>query len=168
MEAYILAPDLGSRAHYYHHSYCYSGWSWFQGSLLSSSLLLFLFWLILVAHHLYRHCYSYRLILVPVLIIANVLQHLWRPIPFPALSDVQCQCEFNPTFGIFQQSEIVDSLCSSATFWQTSDQVKVTQARCRGMPSLDQWARKSENGQKNLFCTIVVCKSNHFSGSPQR
>ena len=76
--------------------------------------------------------------------------------------------EFNPTFGIFQQSEIVDSLCSSATFWQTSEQVKVTQAQCRGMPSLDPWAGKSKNGKKNLFCTIVVCKSKHFFREPTK
>ena len=121
------------------------------------------------AHHRYRHCYSYCLILVPLCSLLQILcSTSGVPFPSPHCPMSSVNAEFKSTFGIFQQQEIVDSLCSSATFWQTSDQVKVTQARCRGMPSLDQWARKSENGQKNLFCTIVVCKSNHFSGSPQR
>ena len=61
------------------------------------------------AHHRYRHCYSYRLILFPLLTIANVVQHLWRPIPFPPLSDVQFQCRIQshfwniPTIGDFRQ-----------------------------------------------------------------
>ena len=121
------------------------------------------------AHHRYRHCYSNRLILVPLCSLLQILcSTSGVPFPSPHCPMSSVNAEFNPTFGIFQQLEIVDSLCSSATFWQTSEQVKVTQAQCRGMPSLDPWAGKSKNGQKTLFFTIAVSKSMHFSGSPQR
>ena len=151
MEAYFIAPDLGSSAHYYHHRYCYcSDWSWLLIIFIVIVIPTAWYWF-LSAHYCKMLCSTSGV-----------------PFPSPHCPMSSVNAEFNPTFGIFQQSEIVDSLCSSATFWQTSDQVKVTQAQGRGMPSLDPWPGKSKNGQKNLLCTIVVCKSKHFSGSPQR
>ena len=109
------------------------------------------------AHHRYRHCYSYRLILVP---LCSLLQMFCStsgvPFPSPHCPMSSFNAEFNPTFGIFQQTEIVDSLCSSATFWQTSDQVKVTEARCHSMSCLDPWAGKSRNGQKTFFLALLL------------
>ena len=118
------------------------------------------------AHHRYRHCYSYRLISVP---LCSLLQMLCStsgvPFPSPHCPMSSVNAEFKSTFGIFQQSEIVDSLCFSATFWQTSDQVKVTQALCHGMLSLDPWAGKSKNGKKTYFALLLFVKVCIFQGA---